>query len=59
MVSLDADSQNRLLALLLQYRGEMTIIIASYFDEIAQLSDFCIDISQHGHATLVNKPGAN
>ncbi|MCT7942506.1 ABC transporter transmembrane domain-containing protein [Shewanella holmiensis] len=59
MVSLDTDSQQRLLALLQEYRGEMTIIIASYFDEIAQLSDFCIDISQHGHATLVNKPGAN
>lgn len=48
MVSIDADSQSRLLSLLNEKRGDMTIIIASYFDEVIALSDSQISLSIEG-----------
>ncbi|MCG9695573.1 ABC transporter transmembrane domain-containing protein [Shewanella sp. Isolate11] len=58
MVSLDVESQARLLSLLQQQKGEMTILISSYFTEIANVSDFIIDISQSGHAKMTANKGA-
>lgn len=48
MVSLDADSQARLLQVLMERRGQMTVVIASYFDEVAALSDMQIALGEHG-----------
>lgn len=53
MVSLDADSQGRLLSLLSQNKGEMTVVVASYFTELTHISDYLIDIEQQGRATMV------
>lgn len=52
MVSLDADSQQRLLALLLELKNHITLIVASYFTEIAAISDYRIHISSQGDATM-------
>lgn len=52
MVSLDADSQQRLLALLLELKNHITLIVASYFTEIATISDYRIHISSQGDATM-------
>ena len=52
MVSLDVDSQNRLLAILLELKGGTSIIVASYFTEVANISDYQIDISPQGRATM-------
>ncbi|QBF81968.1 ATP-binding cassette domain-containing protein [Shewanella maritima] len=49
MISLDADSQQRLLKLLASYRGDMTIIFASYFTSIRALSDIHLHIDTQGH----------
>ncbi|MCG9747870.1 ABC transporter transmembrane domain-containing protein [Shewanella sp. Isolate8] len=48
MVSLDADSQSRLLQVLAERRGQMTVVIASYFDEVAALSDMQIALGEQG-----------
>ncbi|KEK27113.1 ABC transporter transmembrane domain-containing protein [Shewanella xiamenensis] len=52
MVSLDADSQQRLLALLLELKNHITLIVASYFTEITAISDYRIHISSQGDATM-------
>ncbi|MGL5485449.1 MAG: ABC transporter transmembrane domain-containing protein [Shewanella sp.] len=52
LVSLDADSQQRLLALLLELKNHITLIVASYFTEIAAISDYRIHISSQGDATM-------
>ncbi len=44
MVSLDADSQSKLLSLLNDKRNNMTIIVASYFNEISAISDLKLHI---------------
>ena len=44
MVSLDSDSQARLLSLLTTLKGDMTIIAASYFDELSKISDKTITL---------------
>ncbi|MDT3276028.1 ABC transporter transmembrane domain-containing protein [Shewanella sp. SP2S2-4] len=54
MVSLDADSQQRLLALLLELKNHITLIVASYFTEIAAISDYRIHISSQGDATMMS-----
>lgn len=52
MVSLDADSQTRLLSLLKESKGEMTILVASHFKDVAHISDYCINIDQTGSASM-------
>ncbi|QLE84124.1 ATP-binding cassette domain-containing protein [Shewanella sp. Scap07] len=49
MVSLDADSQQRLINVLQAQRGQMTIICASYFDSIKAISDMHIHLDAEGH----------
>jgi ABC-type bacteriocin/lantibiotic exporter with double-glycine peptidase domain len=44
MISLDADTQLRLTKLLTALKGEMTIIIASHFEELIKMSDMHVNI---------------
>ena len=44
MISLDADAQLRLTKLLTALKGEMTIIIASHFEALIQMSDVHINV---------------
>ncbi|GIU06469.1 MULTISPECIES: ABC transporter transmembrane domain-containing protein [unclassified Shewanella] len=53
MISLDADSQARLLTLLTRYRGKMTIICASHFTTLAEISDLRVNITPQGQAELL------
>ncbi|MDO6611226.1 ABC transporter transmembrane domain-containing protein [Shewanella sp. 1_MG-2023] len=52
MISLDADAQGRLLALLQQLKQQMTIVAASHFTELASLSDECIEINGVAHREM-------
>lgn len=54
MVSLDADSQTRLLALLNEKRGSMTIVIASFFNEVKTLSDVQLRLTTEGQLLALN-----
>ncbi|GIU50059.1 ABC transporter transmembrane domain-containing protein [Shewanella sp. KT0246] len=49
MISLDADAQSRLLNLLEKLKQQMTIITASHFLELANISDSNIEIMGHAH----------
>ncbi len=51
LAALDADAQIRLLALLQELKGEMTIIINSYFTEVLQISDLTVDLTNTGEET--------
>ena len=53
MISLDADSQARLLSLLNQYKGKMTIVCASHFSALAEISDLRVNINPQGQAELL------
>jgi len=44
MVSLDLDGQSRLTKLLSSLKGQMTIVVASHFEEIHQMSDQVIEL---------------
>lgn len=48
MVSLDADSQSKLLNLLNDKRSQMTIIVASYFNDMSVISDLKLHIELDG-----------
>lgn len=48
MVSLDADSQSKLLNLLNDKRSQMTIIVASYFNDMSAISDLKLHIELDG-----------
>jgi ABC-type bacteriocin/lantibiotic exporter with double-glycine peptidase domain len=47
MVSLDSDSQARLLTLLTSIKGDMTIVAVSFFDELSKISDNTITLSNN------------
>jgi ABC-type Mn2+/Zn2+ transport system ATPase subunit len=51
MIALDSDSQARLLTLLRSLKGEMTMLAVSYFDELSEISDVTM--------TLTNEEGEN
>ena len=51
MVALDSDSQARLLTLLRSLKGEVTMLAVSYFDELSEISDVTM--------TLTNEKGKN
>lgn len=53
MISLDADSQMRLLDLLEQYKGEITILCASHFDALARKSDLRVNITASGASEIL------
>ncbi|MDO6765138.1 ABC transporter transmembrane domain-containing protein [Agarivorans sp. 1_MG-2023] len=55
MLSLDVDAQQRLLALLNKLKGEMTVIVASHFDEIKAYSDIQLRIAEDGLVSLLNQ----
>ena len=56
MISLDADSQARLLKLLASLKGEMTILAVSYFEELSKISDKTITLSnEDGKNTLLSE----
>ncbi|GIU37547.1 ATP-binding cassette domain-containing protein [Shewanella schlegeliana] len=56
MISLDADSQARVISLIKQYRGRSTILCASHFSALAQISDLRVNITANGEAeVLVNQ----
>lgn len=44
MVSLDLDGQNRLTKMLTALKGQMTVVVASHFDEVHQISDQVIEL---------------
>ncbi|MCE9679252.1 ATP-binding cassette domain-containing protein [Shewanella sp. AS1] len=57
LVALDADAQMRLLVLLQEYKGEMTVIINSYFTEAIQISDLTLDITNPSENAITPKRG--
>lgn len=59
MVSLDADSQSKLLTLLNDKRNNMTIIVASYFNEISAISDLKLHIELDGTISIEAPQGVN
>ncbi|MCE7611455.1 ATP-binding cassette domain-containing protein [Vibrio fluvialis] len=59
MVSLDADSQSKLLTLLNDKRNNMTIIVASYFNEISAISDLKLHIELDGTISIEATQGVN
>jgi len=59
MVSLDADSQSKLLTLLNDKRNNMTIIVASYFNEISAISDLKLHIDLDGTISIEATQGVN
>lgn len=58
MVSLDADSQTKLLNLLDDKRSQMTIIAASYFSEMSAISDLKLNIELDGSISSKTTKGA-
>lgn len=59
MVSLDADSQSKLLTLLNDKRNNMTIIVASYFTEMSAISDLKLHIGLDGIISNEATQGVN
>lgn len=53
MISLDADSQTRLINVINRYRGNMTIICASHFAELATNSDLRVNIGASGECNII------
>ncbi|MDR8525250.1 ABC transporter transmembrane domain-containing protein [Shewanella fidelis] len=57
MISLDADSQARVVNLIKQYQGRCTIICASHFAALAKISSLRVNIKANGNAeVLANLP---
>jgi len=52
MVSLDLDGQSRLIKVLTSLKGQMTIVVASHFFEIHQISEQVIEISSSGNQQI-------
>ncbi|WP_220720854.1 ABC transporter transmembrane domain-containing protein [Agarivorans litoreus] len=52
MLSLDADAQQRLLALLSKQGDDMTVLIASHFEEVKAHSDVLINVAEDGSLNL-------
>lgn len=50
MISLDADAQGKLLSLLQEYKQNMTIICASHYPEMANISDQVISVNGQAQA---------
>ncbi len=59
MVSLDADSQSKLLNLLNDKRNNMTIVVASYFNEMSAISDLKLHIELDGKVSIEATQGVN
>ena len=57
MVSLDLDGQSRLLKVLSALKGNTTIVVASHFSEVHQMSDQVIDIPTAPTLNKSNKAG--
>lgn len=57
MVSLDADSQSKLLNLLNDKRSQMTIIVASYFNDMSAISDLKLHIELDGSISSYTSTG--
>ncbi|WP_394130620.1 ABC transporter transmembrane domain-containing protein [Shewanella maritima] len=55
MISLDADAQSRLISLLNELKQNMTIVTASHYAELSQISDQSIDIVGHIEASTEQK----
>ncbi|MCL1057356.1 ATP-binding cassette domain-containing protein [Shewanella gelidimarina] len=54
MISLDVDSQTRLINMLNSYKGQTTILCASHFSELASNSDLRINITEHGECQILS-----
>ncbi|WP_163132573.1 ABC transporter transmembrane domain-containing protein [Agarivorans sp. Alg241-V36] len=55
MLSLDADAQQRLLALLSKQGDDMTVMIASHFDEVKNHCDIQLQIAEDGLVSLLKQ----
>jgi ABC-type bacteriocin/lantibiotic exporter with double-glycine peptidase domain len=56
MISLDSDSQARLLTLLNSLKGELTVLAVSYFDELSKISDITVTLTnEKGKDTLLSQ----
>ena len=53
MISLDADSQARLINVINSYKGTMTIICASHFKELAQHAELRVNIDNAGKCQIL------
>ncbi|MGS0676863.1 ABC transporter transmembrane domain-containing protein [Shewanella sp. 0m-4] len=53
LISLDTDSQVRLLTVLKQYQGKMTILCASHFDTLNSQSDLRVNVSANGECEIL------
>ncbi|PKG83303.1 toxin ABC transporter [Colwellia sp. 75C3] len=53
MIALDSDSQARLLTLLRSLKGEMTMLAVSYFDELSEISDVTMTLTNEGEENTV------
>ncbi|WP_299804581.1 ABC transporter transmembrane domain-containing protein [uncultured Shewanella sp.] len=53
MISLDADSQTRLINVIKKYKGKMTIICASHFSELANNSELRVNIDNTGKCQIL------
>ncbi|OBT06854.1 MULTISPECIES: ABC transporter transmembrane domain-containing protein [unclassified Shewanella] len=56
MISLDADAQNRLIALLKELKQHMTIVTASHYVALSQICDQNIDIIGHSEPSSEQTP---
>ncbi|MCL1144186.1 ABC transporter transmembrane domain-containing protein [Shewanella gaetbuli] len=54
MISLDADAQNRLIKLLASLKAEMTIIAASHYQQLADISDQLVTVEGHSSSGDTN-----
>ncbi|MGY5452816.1 ABC transporter transmembrane domain-containing protein [Agarivorans sp. MS3-6] len=57
MLSLDADAQQRLLALLNKEKQAMTVLIASHFEDVKQHCDVLVSIDKNGAVSAVAQAG--
>ncbi|WP_076537884.1 ABC transporter transmembrane domain-containing protein [Shewanella sp. UCD-KL21] len=56
MISLDADAQNKLLTLLSEIKTQMTVVAASHYLELANISDQLVTVNGHVQAEAEKEP---